>query len=405
MNCEEIKISLHDFVDEQLDGFMKRSVEAHIRTCDTCFNEYKKIRIFFDKLKDLPYIIEPPEEIVKTFSAQLLSRSLKDETPESAPRSVNIKKLKKEQTRQEKQLQRARGALRKSFVSKTLIVSRKTFSLPSMGVNWNKFLFILLPLVLIAVVYFIYDYQKNNSPWKVVTLEGTIAINGLLDHSGKITQGESLLTENNSRAAIHVPKVGNVEVNENSLIVLTKAKDGDNRIILRQGSINVTNTSNMPEFSIELNNYIVIDRGGEFNISIDDEENAKIFVKYGFAEIQKNEENIYLDEGYICEIRSGFKIGTPYRADASEALKEEVTIFDYRNGGENSINKIMELAVEKDMLTLLALIPKSSQLKRQLLFQAIANKFPPPESVTRMGIIKGDSQMLYLWWQEIEWRL
>ena len=95
MNCEEVKISLHDFVDELLDGFIKRDVEAHIRTCDTCFNEYKKIRIFFDKLKDLPYIIEPPEEIVKTFSAQLLNRSLKDETPESAPRSGDIKKLKK----------------------------------------------------------------------------------------------------------------------------------------------------------------------------------------------------------------------------------------------------------------------------------------------------------------------
>ncbi len=405
MNCEEVKISLHDFVDEQLDGFMKRDVEAHIRTCDTCFNEYKKIRIFFDKLKDLPYIIEPPEEIVKTFSAQLLNRSLKDEAPKSAPRSGDIKKLKKEQTKQEKQLQRARGALRKSFVSKTMIVSRNTPSLPSLGTNWSKFLFILLPLVLIAVGYFIYDYQKNNSPWKVITLEGKIMINGFFDHSGKITQGQSLLTENFSRATIHVPKVGNVEVGENSLIVLTKAKDGDNRIILRRGSINVTSTSNMPEFSIELKNYIVTDRGGEFSVSIDNQENAKIFVKYGFVEIQKNGEIIYLDEGYSCEIRPGFKISTPYRDEASAALKEEVANFDYHKGGENSIDKIMELATEKDMLTLLALIPKSSQLKRQHLFQAIANKFPPPESVTRMGIIRGDSQMLYLWWREIEWQL
>ena len=52
----------------------------------------------------------------------------------------------------------------------------------------------------------------------------------------------------------------------------------------------------MPEFSIELKNYIVIDRGGEFSVSIDKQENAKIFVKYGFVEIQKNGEIIYLDE-------------------------------------------------------------------------------------------------------------
>lgn len=405
MTCEEVKISLHDFVDEQLDDFVKRSIEGHIHTCDKCFNEYKKIRIFFDKLKDIPYFIDPPEDIVQTFSAQLLSRSLKDEALEIAPKQGDIKKLRKAQTRQEKQLQKARGALRKSFVSKTMVIYRKSSLLPPSGLNWNKILFILLPLLLIAVGYLIYDFQKNNSPWKVITVEGRVEINGLQDHSGKISQGQSLLTENSSRATILVPKVGNVEVGENSLIVLVKAKDGDNRILFRRGSINITNTSNMPDFSIEFKNYIVADRGGELNISIDDRDNARILVKYGFTEIEKNGDIIYLDDGYACEIRSGSRIGTPFRQDAPEEFRNEIVKYDYQNGGENSIDKIMELASEKDMLTLLALIPKSPQVKRQLLFQAIANKFPPPAGVTRMGIIRGDSQMLYLWWQEIEWQL
>ncbi|MHB8930668.1 MAG: anti-sigma factor family protein, partial [Melioribacteraceae bacterium] len=77
MNCEEVKISLHDFVDETLDGFMKREVETHLRTCDNCFNEYKKIRNFFDILKNLPYTIEPPKGIVESFSAELLKIILK----------------------------------------------------------------------------------------------------------------------------------------------------------------------------------------------------------------------------------------------------------------------------------------------------------------------------------------
>ena len=405
MNCEEVKISMHDFIDELLDGLLKRDIETHIRTCDQCFNEYKRIKKFFDKLKNLPYTIEPPKEIIETFSAELLSRSLKDDLPESAQPAVNLRKLKKEQEEQEKQLKKARGAVRKSLVFRTMMISRVRHSLPFNGINWGKVLLILFPLVLIAAGYFIYDFQKNNSPWKVITNQGTIAINGFVNHTGKIAQGESLFTENNSKASIHIPKIGNVEVNENSLIVLKKAKDGDNIIILRQGSINVTNTSNMPDFSIELKNYIVIDRGGEFSISIDEDSNIKIFVRFGFAEINNGEETIYLDEGYICEIRTGVGIGSPYRDDASEQLKEEIKNFDYQNGGEKSLNKIVELATEKDMLTLLALIPNSSQMGRQILFQAITNKFPPPESVTRMGIIKSDSQMLYLWWQEIEWQL
>lgn len=405
MNCEEAKISLHDFVDEELDGFMKRDVEAHLRKCDSCLNEYKKIRIFFDKLKDIPYLVEPPEELVNTFSSHLLKRSLSEEMPNEAHKSVDVKKLKKEQTRQEKQLHSPRGALRKSFISKTLIVSRNSQFPTFPRIKWSRLLLILLPLILIAAGYFIFDYQKNNSPWKVITLEGNITINGLIDNSGIIHQGQSLLTDNSSRAAIRIPKVGNVEVGENSLLVLTKAKDGNNRIMLRSGSINVTNLSNMPEFSIELKDCIVNDRGGEFNISIYNNKNAVVNVKYGFVEIKKNEKIIYLNEDHICEIRYGFNIGTPYRQDAAEALKAEVMNFDFSNGGDNSVNKIMELATEKDMLTLLALIPNSSQLQRQILFQAIANKFPPPESVTKRGIINGDLHMLYLWWNEIVWQL
>ena len=213
MNCEEVKISLHDFVDETLDGFMKREVETHLRTCDNCFNEYKKIRNFFDILKNLPYTIEPPKGIVESFSAELLNRSLKEEMPESPiPPVTNLKKLKKEQAKQEKKLRKSRGANRKSMISRTIMVSRISPSLPSAGINWNKILLTLLPIVLLAVAYFIYDFQKNNSPWKVITKKGTVVINGVENYSEKIRQGESLLTEDSSRAAVLVPSVGNIDI-------------------------------------------------------------------------------------------------------------------------------------------------------------------------------------------------
>lgn len=406
MNCEEVKISLHDFVDETLDGFMKREVEAHLRVCNKCFNEYKRIRIFFDTLKNLPYTIEPPKEIVETFSAELLSRSLKEEMSESpSPPVTNLRRLKKERVKQEKILRKSRGAIRKSLISRTIMIPRISQSLPSTGINWNKILLTLLPVVLFAAGYFIYDFQKNNSPWKVNTKEGTVIINGIVNYSGKIRQGESLLTENNSKATVLVPRIGNIDIDENSLLLLVKAKDGNNRIRLQKGAIKIVNMTNMPDLAIDIENCVVIDRSGQFSISIDENNIAKIFVEFGFVEIQHDNQTVYLNEGYNCEIRDGYKIGTPYRSDASESLKEEVKNFDYNGVEENTIEKIIKAATPKDMLTLLELIPRTSKLKRQVLFQAIANNFPPPENVTRAGIINGDLHMLYLWWQEIEWQL
>ena len=406
MNCEEVKISLRDFVDETLDGFTKREVETHLRTCDNCFNEYKKIRNFFDILKNLPYTIEPPKGIVETFSSELLNRSLKEETPEPPIAPVtNLKRLKKEQAKQERKLRKSRGANRKSMISRTIMISRMSPSLPSVGINWNKILLTLLPIVLFAVAYFIYDFQKNNSPWKVITKEGTVVINGVENYSGKIRQGESLLTEDSSRAAVLVPSVGNIDIEENTLLFLEKAKDGSNRIRLQKGTIKVVNFSYMPDLAIDIGNCVVIDRSGQFSLSMDENNIAKIFVEFGFVEIQHDNQTVYLNEEYNCEIRDGYKIGTPYRRDASENLKEEVKNFDNNGAGDNSIEKIIEAATPKDMLTLLELIPRTSKLKRQVLFQAIANNFPPPENVTRAGVINGDSNMLYLWWQEIEWQI
>jgi hypothetical protein len=86
-------------------------------------------------------------------------------------------------------------------------------------------------------------------------------------------------------------------------------------------------------------------------------------------------------------------------------LKSEVEKFDYENGGDDSIQKIISTANKEDILTLLALIPNASQLQRQVLFQVIANHYPPPTGVTRMGIIKADFEMLYKWWDEIEWQI
>jgi hypothetical protein len=128
-------------------------------------------------------------------------------------------------------------------------------------------------------------------------------------------------------------------------------------------------------------------------------------VEFGFVEIGYKNQSYFVSEGYVCEIKNNYPPGIPYRLNASDTLKNEVEKFDYENGGDDSVQKIISTAHNEDMLTLLALIPNTSQLQRQLLFQVVANHYPPPSGVTRMGIIKADSEMLNKWWEEIEWQI
>jgi hypothetical protein len=406
MNCEEVKISLHNFFDGLLDDYTKRNVEIHLRSCDKCYIEYKRLKEFFDLLKGLPYFSEPPADIISKFSSEFMRQSAKADSPAESSNPKNARRLKKEQERQERKLKKKLSATVKSRASQAMSVPvnrRQDFA--KSRFKWGRFIFIILPLILIATGYYLYDYQKYNSPWDVKNMKGEILINGSYRHADNLSQGETLVSQSKSSAMLKIPKVGNVFVEENTVIYLEKAKDGGNRLNLKSGRIKVTNAVELPDLKIVFKGFEISDRSGEFTVSTGDSNNAAVNVNAGFVEIIYNELSTFVNDGYVCNLVDGYDPGTPYNNEASDSLKNEIKNFDYNYGGDSSVDKIITLARQKDMLTLLAMIPHASQLKRQVLYQVITNKFPPPDDVTRMGIIKGDPKMLFLWWQEIEWQL
>lgn len=406
MNCEEIKISLHDFVDELLDDNRKREIEAHLKTCNICFAEYKKIKKFFDKLKNMPYTIEAPSNLVEVLSGELLKKAVAEQQEERTKPKVKINKLKREQVKQEKLLKNSRGAFRKSRVTKSIFTTKISAPIvPKFGLDAKKTILTLLPLVLFAVGYFVYDFSLINSPWKVRTITGNVLINGQIRATERWEENESLVTDNYSKAVINVPKTGRIEVDANSFLILLKAKDKGNKLKFLKGSIRVINSNLFPYLAIEIDHSLVYDRGGTFEITIDDNSYSHIKVEYGYVEIEQNGRKFYVDEGHTCEIRPNTHPGVPYRVDASEELKSEIRRLDYEGGGDESVQKIISMATESDMLTLLGLIPRSSESYRSILFNKISAYYPPPSGITLAGIVKLDADMLEKWWFEIEWQI
>lgn len=410
MNCQEVKIYLHDFVDELLDDKTKKEIENHVRNCERCNAEYKKITHFFDLLKDLPYTIEPPNDIIESLSSELLKQSLK-ETPTKIDSSridkskIKELKIKREQIKQDRKLKILRGPVRKSLISHSITSTLSRETAYSKGFQWSKFILTLLPLLIIGIGYFIYDFSQINSPWKIKAAEGNYLINGKLDKTGLWHKNSSLYTKDNSNVVVNVPNTCKLEVQPNTFLILTKAKSNDNRIKLEYGSVKVFNSVLLPHFAIELKNSIIHYKGGSFSVTAKKNNDVKIFVEFGIIEIEQHGKSYFVDEGYVCEIRNNNRVGTPYRINASDSLKAEIEKFDYQQGGDASVDKIIKLSQPNDALTLLSLIPNTSVTYRGILFQKIANYFPPPSNVTYEGIIKLNSKMLESWWHEIEWQL
>jgi len=406
MNCEELKIGLHDYVDGAADDFVKREIDKHLRTCDKCFNEYKKIKIFRDKIKALPDLQEPSATIIQSLSSTLLEKSLQNTAIEEP--KISIKKVKKESAQSDKNSKEKSTGLSKNSLHQSRLPSEITQAFAKTPrVNWLKIFLSLLPLLIIVGGYFYYDFQKNNAPWNIRIMEGQAAISGKLNHKNLLPQDASLFTHDSSRAIIQVPLTGNIQVLQNTLLILEKGKEGDNKIALNMGSITVENISDMPSLSIALKNSVIYDRAGKFSVNVDELENAQIFVERGFVEIIYSSVKYFVCEGYICDVLKDSGPGIPYRKDSSDSLKNEIKHFNNNAEDEKSLDKIISLAKidAADALTLLALILKAPQIKRQEIFQEITNHFPPPPGIIRADIVNADKNALYLWWQEIEWQL
>lgn len=401
MNCEEVKIFLNDYIDEELDEVTRHEVEYHIRNCDSCIKDYKKFMLFFERLKDLPIAINPPTDLIDKIKDELLKESgVKSQTDLKLSR-LETKKILKERKRQTQSLSKINPVVKKSKATKQLAKKRLHIDTASSTKNFLKF---VLPLLLLVIGYIIYDQSRINHPWQVIALEGTIRIDNKANET-KWFKGSTLKTDENSKAKILVPSVGVVYVEANSNIELETAKKGNNEIKINDGKLKVLNTELIPSLKLLINNIEIIDRAGEFETAVDVYKNIEVDVKSGFVEIIHNDKKYLVDKNYTCKIQRGMKPGIPIRKDASDSLKLAVDWFEFRNGGNQAVEKIINFSRQSDMLTLLALIPRVNQLQRQIIFQIISNYFPPPETITRAGIIRLDEEMLYRWWEEIEWQI
>ena len=78
MNCEEVKISLNDYIDEILKSEDKKEVETHLQKCGNCMAEYKRLLKFFESLKEIPFTIDIPSDLVAKLTSELIAESLQD---------------------------------------------------------------------------------------------------------------------------------------------------------------------------------------------------------------------------------------------------------------------------------------------------------------------------------------
>jgi hypothetical protein len=239
--------------------------------------------------------------------------------------------------------------------------------------------------------------------WSVETLAGAPrAGNRTIAENGKLSVGQFLETDADSRALVQVADIGEVEIAPNSRVRLVGTRSTEHRLSLERGTLRAKILAAPRLFIVDTPSAVAVDLGCEYTLEVDRDGNSRLHVTSGYVALEKDGRESIVPAGAFCLTRRGKGVGTPFSADASMEFQNALVSFDFQNGGSGALQTIVGEANPDDAVTLWHLLARVRRNDRKKVFDALAAQVPPPPDVTREGILRLDKKMLDRWWGEIE---
>ncbi len=278
------------------------------------------------------------------------------------------------------------------------------------SLRWSYQLGAVAAVLVVAVAAFFLlrpiPAENFGPAWDVARLEGTPRVGwhsiGEKTGPGKLKIGQTLVTDSSSRAAITLDETGRVEVDGGSRLRLVANGPGRKRLSLERGTIHATIWAPPGEFVVDTPSAVAVDLGCVYTLHVDDSGAGLLRTTLGWVGFKLNGHESFIPAGAVCATRPKIGPGTPYFEDASESFREALAKFDFAATTPQERNALLGIllvdARKNDALTLWHLLSRVSDADRPGVYDRLASLAPPPEGVTREGILRLDRQMLDNWW-------
>lgn len=245
--------------------------------------------------------------------------------------------------------------------------------------------------------------------WDVARLEGAPRVGSKAIRGnaavGKLGVGQTLETDDSSRAAITFDETGRVEVERSSRLRLVTNGPGHKRLSLERGTIRATIWAPPGEFVVDTPSAVAVDLGCVYTLHVDDSGSGLLRTTMGWVGFKLSGHESFIPAGAVCATRPKIGPGTPYFEEATPAFRDALARFDF---GENRpeertalLGIILIDARKSDALTLWHLLSRVSDADRPRVYDRLAALAPAPAGVTREGILRLDRQMLDSWWNSL----
>lgn len=259
----------------------------------------------------------------------------------------------------------------------------------------------LVPLALAAAVAALLVARSSTRPtgvWEVSRLAGLPRVGQApLAGVGSLRVGETLVTDDSSRAVIQVGDIGHVEVKPGSRLRLLGANATDHRLALDLGEIYARVSAPPRLFFVETPAGIAIDLGCAYTLRVDAAGKGFLEVTSGAVEFEWAGRRAIVPLTFRIEIRPGFGPGVPVVAGASDAFRGALAALEFA-GDQTALPRVLDLARPDDAISLWHLLARTTGAARVAVYERLAELVPPPASVARDAVLAVDPRALDTYW-------
>jgi len=267
-------------------------------------------------------------------------------------------------------------------------------------------------LLLATAIFISFPFEPAIEPgpaWDVARLEGTPRVGSKAIRgnaaAGKLGVGQTLVTDDSSRAAITFNETGRVEVDRSSRLRLVTNGPGHKRLSLERGTIRATIWAPPGEFVVDTPSAVAVDLGCVYTLHVDDSGAGLLRTTMGWVGFKLNGHESFIPAGAVCATRPKIGPGTPYFEDSTHAFRDALSRFDFGANTPAERNALLGIilvdARKHDALTLWHLLSRVGDADRPSVYDRLAALAPAPPGVTRQGILRLDRQMLDSWWDSL----
>jgi len=245
--------------------------------------------------------------------------------------------------------------------------------------------------------------------WDVANLQGSPQIGAKAiaanQAAAKLHVGQTIVTNADSRASLSQADLGEIRIDPNSRVRLVQTDANRKRIQLDVGTIHAAIWAPPGTFVVDTPSAVAIDLGCSYTLHVSPDGSGELHTTYGWVGFHLHGRDSFIPAGAMCSTRPALGPGIPYFEDATPAFREAVAQFD--SNSENSADrsaalaKILSEARAHDALSLWHLLSRANATERAEVCARFAALVPPPNGVTRAGILNLDQSMLDLWWNSL----